>query len=583
MSDIFVSYARSDEAQAERVTAALREAGYEVWRDDELPAHRAYADVIEERLRSAAAVVVLWSAEASRSQWVRAEADTARSAGTLVQATLDGSMPPLPFNQIQCADLSRWTGSLDDRGWHKLVATVRLLAGVPKTGEPKQQPKTSQIGICVLPFENMSGEADQEYFSDGISEDITTDLSKISALRVVARNTAFQFKGQSVDVAEVARKLSVSHVLEGSVRKAAGRVRITAQLIDGATGGHVWAERYDRDLTDIFAIQDELSRAIVDALKIRLLPEEKKAIEHRDTASAEAYNLYLMANGYWVTGNWGDVRQAELVERICKRAIDIDPNYARAWGLLAIVQCILHFVHQNEEADGLAAAERALALDPELAEAGVVKARHLHEQGRFEEANQALERAVELGPDSWGVQHEAAIIFYFERHYEKAARHFERAASIAETDFHSWGMLTSVYDELGDDKAMMRAAHRAVSDAERVLAENPTNGAALAMGATGLAIIGEKERFREWVDRAQLVDPDNMIMQYNFACALAHRFNDYDGALDLLDKRLETAPPTLFRAVLNDPDLKGLRDHPRFKAMIEKARARLGVVNSPSE
>src|SRR5690242_6251077 len=129
----------------------------------------------------------------------------------------------------------------------------------------------------------MSGDAEQEYFSDGISEDITTDLSKVSALAVTARNTAFQFKGQSVDVSEVAHRLGVSHVLEGSVRRAGGRVRITAQLIDGETGDHIWAERYDRDLTDIFAIQDELSKAIVEALKVKLLPEERKAIENRGT------------------------------------------------------------------------------------------------------------------------------------------------------------------------------------------------------------------------------------------------------------------------------------------------------------
>ena len=146
----------------------------------------------------------------------------------------------------------------------------------------------------------MSDDPQQEYFSDGISEDIITDLAKVSALSVVARNTAFTFKGKSVDVPEVARQLGVSHVLEGSVRKAGGRVRITAQLIDGAAGDHVWAERYDRDLTDIFALQDEISQAIVEALKLKLLPEEKQAIERRGTDNVEAYNLYLMARQFYV-------------------------------------------------------------------------------------------------------------------------------------------------------------------------------------------------------------------------------------------------------------------------------------------
>ena len=574
MADVFVSYARSEEPQAARVGHALRELGYAVWRDDELPAHRAYAEVIEERLKSADAVVVLWSAEAAKSEWVRAEADTARHLGTLIQATLDGTIPPLPFNQIQCADLSHWTGAEDDRGWRKLVASVQSLAGAAAAEGGKRRSATS---VCVLPFANMSGDVEQEYFSDGISEDITTDLSKISALQVVARNTAFQFKGQSVDVGEVARKLGVSHVLEGSVRKAGGRVRITAQLIDGESGDHVWAERYDRELTDIFAIQDELSKAIVDALKVRLLPEEKKAIENRGTSSVEAYNLYLMAHNYWVTGNWGDPREAQLVERVCKRAIEVDPDYARAWGLLAITQCVLHFVHQQEGEDGLAAAERALALDPNLAEAVVAKARYFQDQGLFDEAIEVVKRAVELGPDSWEVHHEAAFIYYFQRRYEEAAHHFEKAASIAENDFHSWGMLTSIYEELGENEKLLHAARMAVTNAERALAQNPTNGQALAMGATGLAVLGEAERFREWVERAQLVDPDNMIMQYNFACAFAMRFKDYDRALLFLEKRAKTITAPLLRAWLNDPDLKGMKDLPRFKALVAETKKRLGV------
>src|SRR5436309_4805925 len=156
--------------------------------------------------------------------------------------------------------------------------------------------KRARFSICVLPFANMSGEGEQEYFSDGITEDIITDLSKVSALDIISRNTAFTFKNKPVDVRQVAAQLRVSHVLEGSVRKAAGRVRITAQLIDGSNDSHVWAERYDRDLNDIFALQDEISRVIVDALKVKLLPEEKKAIERRGTENGDADTWELMAS-----------------------------------------------------------------------------------------------------------------------------------------------------------------------------------------------------------------------------------------------------------------------------------------------
>ena len=379
MSHVFISYARPEEHAASQVADGLREDGFEVWRDDELPAHRPYAEVIEERIAGAKAVVVLWSVEAAKSHWVRAEADTARTSRTLVQASLDGTMPPMPFNQIQCADLKTWDGQRTSPGWRKLISSVSELAGGAADPSPREQSR--DISICVLPFQNMSGDVEQEYFSDGISEDITTDLSKISALEVIARNTAFTFKGQSVNVCEAARKLGVTHVLEGSVRKAGDRVRITAQLIDGRSGGHVWADRYDRDLTDIFAIQDEITKEIVRALKLKLLPEEKKAIEQRGTKSAEAYNLYLLARQYWITGNHGDFRREERVMRICGRAVEIDPYYAQAWALLAMAQSSLCYGFGREVDDGFAAAHAALAIDPTIAEAHLPMAKRLQNRG----------------------------------------------------------------------------------------------------------------------------------------------------------------------------------------------------------
>src|SRR5947209_5859978 len=216
-----------------------------------------------------------------------------------------------------------------------------------KDGKPARQEQLDQErpSIVVLPFNNMSGDPEQEYFSDGITEDIITDLSKVSALSVIARNSAFAFKGKNVDVLQVAGQLKVSHVLEGSVRKAGGRVRITAQLIDGAHNDHIWAERYDRDLDDIFALQDEISEAIVKALKLKLLPEEKKAIEQRGTESVEAYNLFLMARQNYVTAGEGDLRRAEASIRICQRITAIDPNYADARALMALNQMIVRFIH----------------------------------------------------------------------------------------------------------------------------------------------------------------------------------------------------------------------------------------------
>jgi adenylate cyclase len=467
---------------------------------------------------------------------------------------------------------------MDHPGWRKVAASLAALAGAaPSPGAEEKRREPRRRSICVLPFANMSGEPEQEYFSDGISEDITTDLSKISALSVTARNTAFTLKGHAVDVPKVAQKLGVSYVLEGSVRKAGGRVRITAQLIDGATGDHLWAERYDRDLTDIFAIQDEISKAIVEALKLKLLPEEKKAIEQRGTASAEAYQLYLMARNYWVTGNYGDIRREERVIRICRRAVEIDPEYGRAWALLAIAQANMRYSFGKQDEDGLVEAERALSLDPGIAEAHCVIARNLFESGRIAEADKEIDVALSLDPDSWEVNREAARILYRQGRMTEAARYFQKAVDIIETDYHAWGMLASAYHALGDQAGVERAAENMVSQSERVLAEDPSNASALGIGAGGLAILGQIERAKEWIERALLIEPENRNMQYNFACVTAVYLDDSEAAMDLLGPVLESITVSLYRNVLIDPDLDSLRELPRFRKMVAAAARRLGV------
>jgi len=579
MSDVFVSYARSDEPQAKRVAEALRALGYRVWRDDELPAHRPYSEVIEERLKSAKAVVVLWSAEAAKSEWVRAEADAARTLHTIVQAVLDGTMPPMPFNQIQCADLREWDGDREATGWRKLLASIEALGVVAQRDDARSARNSRNIGICVLPFQNMSGDPEQEYFSDGISEDITTDLSKVSALEVIARNTAFQFKGASLDVCEVARKLGVSHVLEGSVRKAGSRVRITAQLIDGAGGAHLWAERYDRDLTDIFAIQDEISKAIVDALKVKLLPAEKKAIENRGTANADAYNLFLMARQYWIDGDFGESARERRVIRICDRVTKIDPNYAEAWALMGLAQANLRYAYtgHEEEDDGLAAANRALDLNPTIAEAHLPRAWHLAMRGRNREAQAEIEMALQLNPESWEVNKEAARVYYRQGRLEDATRYLEKATSLAESDFHSRGMLSALYLARGDKDAARACAAKVIEQVETALARNPDNGAALAYGVLSFAAVGNLERAREWMERALLLDPDNMYMRYNLAWPVLAFFNDSEQALELLEPAFEKGGRTLISLASADRNLDSLRGDPRFQRMLASAQERVGL------
>jgi adenylate cyclase len=582
MTDVFISYARSTASHAHQVADALRALGYGVWRDDELPAHRAYAEVIEEQLRAAKVVVVIWSAEAAKSHWVRAEADAARASGALVQLSVDGVKPPMPFNQIQCVNLTGWTGDLDAPGWRTVVASIAELIEGAAPREEVPAP-VRKLAICVLPFVNMSGDPEQEYFSDGVSEDIITDLSKVSALFVIARNTAFTFKGKSVDVPQVARLLNVSHVLEGSVRKAGSRVRITAQLIDGASGGHMWAERWDRDLTDIFALQDEMSEAIVGAVKLRLLPEEKKAIERRGTTNPDAYNLYLMARQQHVSGNQGDQRREEAIIRLCHRAAEIDPTYARAWSLIALAQTSLHFRYGREGDDGLAAAERALELDPDLAEPHTVRARHLGEQGRYDEAGAEIAIGLDLDPESYDVNLSAGYVAFRQGRFDDAIRFYDKAAALAEADYHATGTMLSCCSAIGDHEGVERAARMTLARAEAAVARDQSNGSAMGFAAVALAVLGQSDRAKAWIERALLIDPDNLNMRYNFVCAMCVHLEDPAAALDLMGPLLATTTLTWLNHIRIDPDLAAIRGHPRFQAMITAAETRLAqasVVNA---
>jgi len=474
--------------------------------------------------------------------------------------------------KVECVfdDIGEHTVKSHERPVHAFC--VRALGGAAKTAT------ATKLSVCVLPFANMSGDAEQEYFSDGISEDIITDLSRVSALSVVSRNSAFRYKGQNVDLPKVAAELKVTHVLEGSVRKVGKRVRITAQLIDGRIDSHVWAERWDRDLDDIFALQDEISEKIVAALKVSLLPEEKKAIERRDTENTDAYETFLMARQTYVTENMTDPVKAERVIALSRRAIEIDPNYARAWCLLATAQRRQTYAGQGGGDGGIAAAEQALALDPTLADAHAVRLGKLLEVRDYEQARAVAELALKLDPESYEVHKEAAHLAFIEHRYADAARHWEKNAAQADEDFSSTGMLMSCYTALGDAPATRLAAERTLRRVETVIAHNPANGSALSMGIGALAYLGQVARAKEWMKRALLLEPDNMNMRYNLACTLILDLHESEAGLDLLEPALAAFSRERLSHAQADPDLEAVRGHPRYKAMIAAAEARLGGV-----
>jgi adenylate cyclase len=301
----------------------------------------------------------------------------------------------------------------------RVVAVVLLLGGagivgnyfhlLPLPGQPQRAaptdstplPPPDKPSIAVLPFANMSGDPEQEYFSDGITEDLTSDLSKISSLFVIARNSAFTYKGKAVKVQDVSQEMGVRYVLEGSVRKAGDQVRISAQLIDATTGGHLWSGRYDQELRDIFALQDDIRQKIVTALKVTLTLDEQERFRRAPTSDLEAYDYYLRGTEYL----WRNTKETNTQARqLFKRALALDPQYAGAYALLSWTYATDWQWQWSQDRQtlerALAAAQQAVALDDSLPLAHSVLGVVYQQKGQSEQAIAAGERAVALDPNN---------------------------------------------------------------------------------------------------------------------------------------------------------------------------------------
>jgi adenylate cyclase len=447
---------------------------------------------------------------------------------------------------------------------------------VPAPAAIESRANEGRPAIAVLPFVNISGDPEQEYFADGLSEDIITDLSRVSSLFVVARHTVFSFKGRAVQVQDVARELGVCYVLEGSVRKADGRVRITAQLVDGRSGGHIWAERYESGREDIFRLQDEISQSIVAALKVKLLPEELATIVKRPTSNAEAYRYYLMGRAFFLQSGWGN-RALDVARQKFAKAVAIDPGYARAFAGLA--NCDSYLLAMGDPGATfekiIANCERALALEPELSEAHAAKGLALYTAGRNAEADVALTEAVRLGPRSFEAHFFKARNCRARGAFAEAAELFERAADLQPDDFRSLGLAVNAYRSLGEREKMLSAARRCLERVEAEIAIHPDNAGALALGAVALTELGDRRRAEAWADEAQEVGPADAITSYNLACAQAG-LGRYALALARL-QQIFGDPPARRRShvewLKHDSAFLPMRGQPGFEALLRRLDA----------
>jgi tetratricopeptide (TPR) repeat protein len=399
-----------------------------------------------------------------------------------------------------------------------------------------------------------------------MAEEILNALTRIAGLRVAARTSSFQFKGRATDVRKVGQELGVSTVLEGSVRKAGDQLRVTAQLVSAGDGYHLWSERYDRGLQDVFLIQEEIAQSITEALQLRLTGQERAAIQPTPAVDLQAYDYYLRGRQY--LNQFGQRRIGYAIQMFDK-AVEIDPRYAPAYAGLALANATIYMLFDPDAkfcTGAERASARAIALAPDSAEA--LEARGIADlmANRFEAAEQAFARAMAINPRSFDAPYYAARSRVSRGEYVEAAALFERAAEARPEDYQALLLVQMVYRALGRLDEERSAAERGLERARRALELNPADVRALYLGAGAHLVLGRRRESFEWAERALALEPDEPSVLYNVACAYAQAA-ETDRALDLLERAV--LPGMANRIWLeHDHDLDSLRELPRFKAFM---------------
>jgi TolB-like protein/tetratricopeptide (TPR) repeat protein len=478
-------------------------------------------------------------------------------------------------------------------GWlsHKPVPKVE--ATTATTPVATTQSTVSERSVAVLPFVDMSEKKDQEYFSDGLSEELIDMLTKVPELRVPARTSSFYFKGKQATVPEIAKALGVADVLEGSVRKSGNHLRITAQLVRADNGYHLWSETYDRQLDDIFKVQDEIAGAVVKALKVSLL--EGQTPRATPTTNSEAYTLYLQGRSFWQRHSAADNKKAADCLR---HALELDPMFAAAWAVLAVViqdDFVIYSTssYQKARAEAYPAAEQALKLDPRLSDAHLAMAQILHDLDfNFEGARAEINQALALDPSNSGAFRVAADLAMTEGRLEEAGQFAQQAVTrdpLSVGNYRALGDAALLSGRLAEAEAAWRKALELNAAAEGIhyrlgamliLRGEPT--AALAeMGrnpdeawrVAGLPLALDALGRRSEADRALAVAVKKVAVNgpYQIAVIYAHR-NDVDHAFVWLDRAYQERDGALALYVKGDPMLSNLHHDPRYKALLRKMK-----------
>jgi len=447
--------------------------------------------------------------------------------------------------------------------WQLDITSKGIVVTPDKADEPDSAKDAS---IAVMPFVNMSGDPENEYFSDGMSEELLNLLARLQDLRVCSRTSSFALKGTTLDMPSIGEKLGVRYVLEGSVRRSQQRVRINAQLIDACADRNLWSENYDRDLQDIFAVQDEIAGHIFSELKLTLTADEHQAIQST-TGSVDAYEHYLRGREQYHRTDHGHLDKAK---REFEKAIEVDPDYALAWAGLTYVFVDSYWYWDRDPrliAQAQSASTKAVELAPHLAESHSARGLAYRLAEDFEKAEREFEAAIALNPGLFEPIHFYAQMARTLRQFEKAAKLFRRAADVRPEDYQTLALAANMFETMGDEANQLRASREAVERAERSLDVNPSDARALILGAGMLGVLGEKAKAFDWATRAVAIEPDSQSTAYNFACLLT-RYDEHERAIDQLENAVRLGNRNK-RYYETDVDFIPLRDHPRFQKLLD--------------
>jgi TolB-like protein/Flp pilus assembly protein TadD len=414
----------------------------------------------------------------------------------------------------------------------------------------------------------MSTDKEQDYFCDGIAEDILNDLTHLEGLRVVARTSSFAFKDKNQDIREIGIKLGAHTIVEGSVRKAGNRLRITAQLINVSEGYHLWSERYDRELEDVFSIQDEIAKNIVQTLKIKLSKKDKLALRKANTQDVQAYDYYLRGRNFFYKGQRKSI---EFALEMFSKSISKDPHYALAYA--GIADCsswfFMYVDGDNKYLEkSLSASQKAIELDPDCAEAHSARGLAISLSRQFENAEEEFETSIRLNSNLFVTYYFFARICFVQGKLEKAAHLFEEACKINPEDYQSPLLLGNTYKGLKLVDKSHSAFRRGLKIAKKHLELNPDDARAIYLSSHGLIELGEKEKGLAWANRALATDPDDPVILYNISDAYALLGREEE-AIRYLEKALKNGY-TSKEWIENDSYLDSIRNHPRFQEALKK-------------